>query len=86
MIEEELAALAAWLRRTQGIDLEPALLGAPAAAAKLNALIGEAAEALTFGAEPSGFDAAIAKLSVAAGGQGGNGPGGNGERGNGDVG
>ncbi|MEE8499679.1 MAG: hypothetical protein V3S27_03825 [Kiloniellales bacterium] len=72
MTEEELAALAAWLRRTQGIDLEPALLREPAvAAAKLSALIGEAAEALKFGAEPSGFDLATAALKERHGGDAG---------------
>ncbi len=87
MTEQELAAFATWLRHTQGVEIEPATLREPAgAAAALGALVGAAAAGLPFGAEPSGFDAAIAKLSVAAGGQGGNGPGGNGERGNGDVG
>ena len=87
MTEQELAAFATWLRHTQGVEIEPATLREPAgAAAALGALVGAAAADMPFGAEPSGFDAAIAKLSVAAGGQGGNGPGGNGERGNGDVG
>jgi hypothetical protein len=87
MTEQELAAFATWLRHTQGVEIEPTALREPAsAAAALGALVGAAAKSLPFGAEPSGFDAAIAKLSVAAGGPGGNGPGGNGERGNGDVG
>ncbi len=77
MTEEELAAFAVWLRQTQGVDMEPAALREPAAAAaKLGALIGAAARDLPFGAEPSGFDAAIAEL--AAGGQG------DGTRGDGD--
>ncbi len=87
MTEEELAAIATWLRKTQGVDIEAADLRLPAgAAAALGALVGEAAAELPFGAEPSGFDAAIAKLSVAAGGPGSGEPRGNGERGNGDVG
>ncbi len=74
MTEEELAAFATWLRQTQGLDMEPAALRAPAgAAAKLGALVGAAAAELPFGAEPSGFDAAIAKLAGPAGGQGGDG-------------
>ena len=77
MTEEELAAFAVWLRQTQGVDMEPAALREPAlAAAKLGALIGAAARDLPFGAEPSGFDAAIAELT--AGGQG------DGTRGDGD--
>ena len=64
MTEEELAAFATWLRQTQGIDMEPAALRAPAgAAAGLGALVGAAAADLPFGAEPSGFDAAIAKMA-----------------------
>ena len=76
MTEEELAAFATWLRKTQGVDIEPESLREPAAAAaKLGALIGEAAAELPFGAEPSGFDAAIAKLArgQGPGGQGGDG-------------
>jgi hypothetical protein len=74
MTEEELAAFAGWLRQTQGVDLEPAALREPAgAAAKLGALVGEAARDLPFGAEPSGFDVATARLKTAAGGQGGGG-------------
>ncbi len=66
MTEEELAAFATWLRQTQGIDLEPAALRQPAvAAAALGALVGEAAADLPFGAEPSGFDAAIANMAEA---------------------
>ena len=64
MTEEELAAFATWLRLTQGVNMEPAALRGPAgAAAKLGALVGEAAAGLPFGAEPSGFDAAIAKMA-----------------------
>ena len=64
MTEEELAAFAIWLRRTQGIEMAPESLREPAgAAAKLGAVIGAAAAELPFGAEPSGFDAAIAELS-----------------------
>ena len=64
MTEEELTAFASWLRQTQGVEMEPAALREPAgAAAKLGALVGAAAQDLPFGAEPSGFDAAIAKLS-----------------------
>ncbi len=66
MTEEELAAFAIWLRQTQGVDMEPAALRAPAeAAAALGTLVGAAAAELPFGAEPSGFDAAIAKLAEA---------------------
>ncbi len=66
MTEEELAAFGVWLRQTQGIDLDPAALRQPAgAAAALGALVGEAAAELPFGAEPSGFDAAIAKMAEA---------------------
>ncbi len=68
MTEQELAAFATWLRETQGIEMEPESLREPAgAAAKLGALVGEAAAELPFGAEPSGFDAAIAKLSGGGG-------------------
>ncbi len=63
MTDAELAALALWLRRTQEIDLDPADLREPAAAAgKLGALAGRAAAALAFGAEPSGFDLATGDL------------------------
>jgi hypothetical protein len=66
MTEEELAAFGTWLRLTQGVELEPAALRQPAgAAAALGALVGEAAAALPFGAEPSGFDAAIANMTDA---------------------
>ncbi len=64
MTDEDLAAFAAWLRQTQGIDMDPAALRDPAGAATaLGTLVGEAAQALPFGAEPSGFDAALAKMS-----------------------
>ena len=64
MTDEELAAFAAWLRQTQGVEMDPADLREPAgAAAKLGALVGEAAAELPFGAEPSGFDAALTALS-----------------------
>ncbi len=64
MTEEELTAFASWLRQTQGVEMEPADLRQPAgAAANLGALVGAAARDLPFGAEPSGFDAAITKLS-----------------------
>ncbi len=80
MTEEELAAFATWLRKTQGVEIDPESLREPAgAAARLGALIGVAAAELPCGAEPSGFDAAIAKLSVAAGGQGRGGQGGDGD-------
>ena len=66
MTEEELAAFGTWLRLTQGVELEPAALRAPAgAAAALGALVGAASAELPFGAEPSGFDAAIAKMAGA---------------------
>ena len=85
MTEEELAAFATWLRHTQGVEIEPAALRESAgAAAKLGALVGAAAAELPFGAEPSGFDAATAKL--AAGAQGAGGQEGDGEGGDGDVG
>ncbi len=74
MTEEELAAFATWLRHTQGVEIEPATLREPAgAAAALGALVGAAAADLPFGAEPSGFDAAIAQLAGPAGGPGGDG-------------
>jgi hypothetical protein len=80
MTEQELAAFATWLRHTQGVEIEPERLREPAgAAAALGALVGAAAADLPFGAEPSGFDAAIARLSTAADGQGGGGRGGNGD-------
>ena len=64
MTEEELTAFASWLRQTQGVEMEPAALREPAdAAAKLGAQVGAAARDLPFGAEPSGFDVAIAKLA-----------------------
>ncbi len=63
MTDEELAALALWLRRTQEIDLDPADLRGPAATAgKFGALAGRAAAELGFGAEPSGFDLATGNL------------------------
>ncbi len=63
MTDEELAALALWLRRTQEIDLDPEDLREPAAAAgKFGALAGRAAAELGFGAEPSGFDLATGNL------------------------
>ncbi len=63
MTDEELAALALWLRRTLEIDLDPADLREPAAAAgKFGALAGRAAAELGFGAEPSGFDLATGDL------------------------
>ena len=63
MTDEELAALALWLRRTQEIDLDPADLRGPAAVAgKFGALAGRAAAGLAFGAEPSGFDSATGRL------------------------
>ncbi len=63
MTDEELAALALWLRRTQEIDLDPEDLREPAAAAgKFGALAGRAAAELAFGAEPSGFDLATGNL------------------------
>ncbi len=71
MTDEELAALAFWLRRTQGIDLDPANLREPAAAAgKFGALAGRAAAELAFGAEPSGFDLATGDLKRTGGGDG----------------
>jgi hypothetical protein len=74
MTEEELAAFATWLRKTQGVDIEAAALRQPAgAAAALGALVGEAAAELPFGAEPSGFDAALAKMAGPLGEQGGGG-------------
>ncbi len=64
MTDEELTAFATWLRKTQGVDLDPSDLRDPAGAATaLGTLVGEAAQALPFGAEPSGFDAALAKMS-----------------------
>lgn len=63
MTDEELAALALWLRRTQEIDLDPADLRGPAATAgTFGALAGRAAAELVFGAEPSGFDLATGNL------------------------
>jgi hypothetical protein len=64
MTEEELAALAVWLRRMQGIELDPALLRDPAAVAEtFGALAGRASADLPFGAEPSGFDFATDNLT-----------------------
>lgn len=66
MTDEELAALALWLRRSQEIDLDPADLREPAATAgKFGALAGRAAAELAFGAEPSGYDLATGKLKQA---------------------
>ncbi len=74
MTEEELAAFGTWLRLTQGVELEPAALREPAgAAAALGVLVGAAAAELPFGAEPSGFDAAIAKMAVGKKAEEGNG-------------
>ena len=67
MTDDELAAIAVWLHKTQGVEMDPALLRDPAAAAvKLGALVGAAARDLPFGAEPSGFDAALAKMTPGA--------------------
>lgn len=64
MTEDELAAFVSWLRQTQGVEMDAAALReSAAAAAKLGALVGAAAQDLPFGAEPSGFDVAIAKLA-----------------------
>ncbi len=72
MTEEELAAFATWLRKTQGVDMELESLRGPADAAdKLGALVGEAAAGLPFGAEPSGFDVAMAKMAVEGDGDAG---------------
>ncbi len=74
MTEEELAAFATWLRHTQGVDIEAERLRGPVdAAAALGALVGEAAAGLPFGAEPSGFDTAIAKLAGLVDGRKGDG-------------
>ncbi len=71
MTEEELAAFATWLRHTQGVDIEAERLRESAGAAvKLGALVGAAAADLPFGAEPSGFDAALAKMAGPLGEQG----------------
>ncbi len=72
MTEEELAAFATWLRNTQGVEIDSESLRAPAdAAATLGALVGAAAAELPFGAEPSGFDVAIAKMAEKGDGDGG---------------
>ncbi len=72
MTEEELAAFATWLRKTQGVEIDPESLREPAAAAAaLGALAGEAAQELPFGAEPSGFDVAMAKMTVEGDGDAG---------------
>ncbi len=64
MTEDELAAIATWLRKTQGVEIEPAALRDVAGTAVAQAtLVGAAAAELPFGAEPSGFDAAMAKLA-----------------------
>lgn len=64
MTEEELTAFASWLRQTQGVEMEPAALREPAGAVvRLGAQVGAAAQDLPFGAEPSGFNIAIAKLA-----------------------
>jgi hypothetical protein len=76
MTDEELAALALWLRRTQEIDLDPAQLRDPAATAgKFGALAGCAAAELAFGAEPSGFDLATGNLKPTGGKRTGGGDG-----------
>ena len=63
MTEEEVTALAMWLKQSLGIELDPERLRDPAAAAaKFGALAGRAARDLPFGAEPSGFDLATAEL------------------------
>jgi hypothetical protein len=80
MTEQELAAFATWLRKTQGVEMDTESLREPAAAAaRLGAAIGEAAAELPFGAEPSGFDTAIARLAAVADGQGSGGQGGDGD-------
>ncbi len=63
MSDEEMGAVAAWVRRYQGIDLDAADLREPAgASAKLCALVREAARRLPFGAEPPDFDRALGAL------------------------
>ena len=86
MTEDELAAIAVWLHKTQGVEMDAALLRDPAAAAaKLGTLVGAAARDLPFGAEPSGFDAALAKMAGHGSGQGRGGQGSD-DQGGGDVG
>ncbi|MFQ5776315.1 MAG: hypothetical protein ACE5GS_17490 [Kiloniellaceae bacterium] len=64
MTDEDLAAARAWLRRFQGVDLDPDVLHEPAAtAARLSALAGEAGATLPFGAEPSGIRKVPAALA-----------------------
>jgi len=56
MSENDLAAIAAWLRLYQGFDPDPAELGETAASAqRLSALARRAGRDLPFDAEPSGF-------------------------------
>ncbi len=87
MTEEELAAFAVWLRQSQGVDMEPAELREPAATTvKLGALVGAAAADLPFGAEPSGFHIATAKLAGDQGVGQGAGQGADEQGGDGDAG
>ncbi len=61
---DDLDALGAWLKAAQGVELAPARLRDPAAAAaRLGALAGAAAKTLPFGAEPSGFLLAQRRLT-----------------------
>lgn len=56
---------AAWLEETQGVRLEPARLHeAVKVARRLGAMTGAADTALPFGAEPSGFAPAQARLAA----------------------
>ena len=72
MTDEDLAALAAWLRQTQGVKLDTEQLHDPAAAAaKYGAQARRAARGLPFGTEPSGFALATAALKAPGGGDGG---------------
>jgi hypothetical protein len=68
MADDEAARTAAWLERIQGVRLDPARVKEPAATAeRIGRLTDAAGTALPFGAEPSGFALAQARLRRGAG-------------------
>jgi len=68
MADDEAAKAAAWLERMQDVRLDPPRVREPAATAeRIGRLTDAAGTALPFGAEPSGFILAQARLRRGAG-------------------
>ena len=68
MADDEAARAAAWLERIQGVKLDPARVREPAATAERIGNLASAADtAFPFGAEPSGYSLAQARLRRSAG-------------------